>query len=113
VPQTLVNKQFQKINCQSQEVTVSGDPILALKTIDDQKERITLLLTDMVMPHLSGIELFRKAKKVVPSLKCILMSGYSQEISVNPDEILQGVTYIEKPFRTSRLLEIINETLKK
>lgn len=95
------------------KVTVSGDPILALKTIDDQKERITLLLTDMVMPHLSGIELFRKAKKVVPSLKCILMSGYSQEISVNPDEILQGVTYIEKPFRTSRLLEIINETLKK
>ena len=93
------------------KVLAESNPLDAFKKILENKEKIDLLITDMVMPNLSGIELFNKAKEFIPSIKCILMSGYSKEISINPEETLKGVTYLEKPFRTSRLLEAINEAL--
>ena len=60
-------------------------------------EEIQLLLTDIKMPHMDGLELSRKAKEEKPDLQVVIFSGYS-DFSFAQEAIRYGVTeYILKP----------------
>ena len=69
-----------------------------------------LLITDIVMPDISGLGLIEISKKEFPELPIIAMTGYSEQVKNltlerSPDY------YIEKPFRLSRLLEVMESLL--
>jgi PAS domain S-box-containing protein len=66
---------------------------------------IHLLLTDVVMPVLSGPELLRRALAYRPNLKLALMSGYSDRPAIT------GIPFIAKPFTASDLTRRIREIL--
>ena len=70
---------------------------------------IHLLLTDLVMPEMGGIDLARRFSELYPDAPILLMSGYSDRAFA--PSLAQGV--IEKPFVTSVLLRRVREVLDK
>ena len=83
----------------------------ALEEVDRLGPELGILLTDVVMPGISGIELLEQARKVRPDLRAIFMSGYTASAMDN-HKALAGVTFMEKPFTLTRLDEVIRETLR-
>jgi len=73
-------------------------------------ETIDLLLTDMRMPKgLSGLELAGKLRRIKPSLKVVIMSGYSLEIVRTCAGDQTDFTFLAKPFS----LQTLSETLRR
>lgn len=73
-------------------------------------EGIDLLLTDVVMPEMSGTELAGRAGALYPDLRILLMSGYVDRPGVGPVE--SGAQLLEKPFRAEDLLEKVRGVLR-
>ena len=77
------------------------------------REPIDLLLTDMIMPRMSGKELARAVGERFPALPVLFMSGYTGE-SLHERGELEGVeTVIEKPFRPAELARTVRELLER
>ncbi len=72
---------------------------------------IDLLLTDVVMRHMSGPELAERLSSSHPSLKVVYMSGYTGELMANREVLKPGVTLLEKPFSRNALLNTIHDKL--
>lgn len=83
----------------------------ALKIAMNSSGKIHLLLTDMVMPHMSGTELAAKLLDAKPELCVIFMTGYSEFSGKNLDSIPGGASLLQKPFSRSTLLERVREVL--
>jgi two-component system cell cycle sensor histidine kinase/response regulator CckA len=85
----------------------NGETALA---IAEQRPHIDLLLTDAVMPGLSGPKLAALLKKQSPSLKVILMSGYADSSLVSAGD-LEGSAFLQKPFSPRDLAERVRRVL--
>jgi two-component system, cell cycle sensor histidine kinase and response regulator CckA len=81
----------------------------AVRLIDRLGDEIDLLLSDVVMPGMSGPDLLDRARRTQPELRAIFMSGYTALTIGRP--IQPGVTLLEKPFSGTRLGEVVRETL--
>ncbi len=93
-------------------VLQSGSSETALELAATRKERIDLLLADIVMPQISGVQLVNRMRESAPELKALLMSGYSPLNLSQLTAIPAGVTFIEKPFTRSSLLSNIRTALR-
>jgi signal transduction histidine kinase/ActR/RegA family two-component response regulator len=87
----------------------SGDEALAL--IGNRRERIDLLLTDIVMPRMRGTELAKEARALRPKLKVLYMSGYTDTSVVSRGAIEPGAPFIQKPFSALDLYEKVRQCL--
>jgi len=74
-------------------------------------EEIDILVTDVVMPRLRGPELAKRLKRLLPDLKVVYMSGYTEEFSEGPN-LLEGGSFLQKPFSRDTLLRQIHDALK-
>ncbi len=73
-----------------------------------KKEGINILVTDIQMPKLNGMNLIEKSKNINEQLKVIVISGYA-EFEYAQKSIRFGVNdYLLKPFRSKKLLEVVN-----
>ncbi|MBI3750037.1 MAG: PAS domain S-box protein [Chloroflexi bacterium] len=81
----------------------------AVRLIDRLGDEIDLLLSDVVMPGMSGPDLLDRARRTRPELRAIFMSGYTALTIGRP--IQAGVTLLEKPFSGARLGEVVRETI--
>jgi two-component system, cell cycle sensor histidine kinase and response regulator CckA len=81
----------------------------ALRLLDEHAEEIDMLLTDVVMPGMSGPDLARAAASRKPSLRVLFTSGYTNE----PDEAFDDpdVEFIGKPFSPQSLVAKVREVL--
>lgn len=78
-----------------------------------EKNDIQLLITDILMPKMTGLELIQKAKELKPQLKCVVLSGY-QEFSYVKEGLLLGIeNYLLKPVDKEELLKTIQSISKK
>jgi DNA-binding NtrC family response regulator len=69
----------------------------------EEVKRIDILLTDIMMPHMNGIELAKKFYMLLPETKIFFMSGYTFP-SINIQELpKEKYTFFEKPFSFDRL----------
>jgi CheY-like chemotaxis protein/two-component sensor histidine kinase len=74
--------------------------------------RVALLVIDIVMPGgMSGNEVARQLQRAQPNLKIIYISGYSAEIAGRELQLRPGENFIQKPFVTHQLLEIVRRSL--
>jgi two-component system cell cycle sensor histidine kinase/response regulator CckA len=83
----------------------------ALKILEEKGNRISLILTDVVMPNMGGRELAEETKKRFSKIKLLFASGYDNESIVNQDALLKGTNFIQKPFTFDALAQKIRELL--
>ncbi len=79
----------------------------------ERMKEIKLVLLDMLMPNLSGKDTFFELKKINPSIKVLLMSGYSESNDVQEAIKAGALGFIRKPFNMARLADKISEALEK
>lgn len=92
------------------DVTIADDPYKALESIT--LLQFDILLADMKMPAMTGLELFKAARRLDPHLSGIIMTAFGSVASA-VEAIKQGVTdYLLKPFEPEALLMAIEKTLK-
>ena len=93
------------------DVTSASDGLEGLKLLETDEQGFDLVITDMIMPQMSGGELFDKLKSLDPDVKILLSSGYS--IDGEAREIInRGCKgFIQKPFTLTQFGEKIREVL--
>lgn len=76
-----------------------------------QRERPDLLLTDLRMPGLDGLELLRQAKRIDPAVPVVVLTAYVSETSAR--EVLEAgaSAYLAKPFTAHQLRSTVEQTL--
>jgi PAS domain S-box-containing protein len=84
-------------------VTAVADGAEALR-VSDVTDRVDILLTDVVMPRLSGIELAARVRAKRPELAVVYVSGYARSAFPNGEQLDPGALLVEKPFTESTLL---------
>ena len=80
----------------------------AKQQIEDHAGELDLVMTDVVMPEGSGLELVKWLSTELPNIKVVVMSGLGER---SLDEWEDGTIFLEKPFRQSGLLESVRSTL--
>lgn len=83
----------------------------ALAIMEKDRTRVDLLLTDMIMPDMSGQELYEKVSVRQPDLNVLFMSGYSYEFHARRGTCLTDMPFINKPFNSDSLGMKIDELL--
>jgi CheY-like chemotaxis protein len=76
-----------------------------------QGDAIDLLLTDVIMPGMSGRELADAARVLRPGLKVLYCSGYSEDAIIHQGRLDPGVQLLAKPFRRGELARRVREVL--
>lgn len=78
-----------------------------------REKRADVMLTDLMMPGLTGLELTRAAKKLVPELEVVLMTAYAT-VEVAVECMKEGAyDFVEKPFKRSALVETIRKAMER
>jgi two-component system, cell cycle sensor histidine kinase and response regulator CckA len=83
----------------------------ALLLCEDHPDPIDLLLTDVVMPRVSGPDLAKRLAKVRPEMKVLFMSGYTDDSVVRHGVLEAGVAFLQKPITPASLARKIREVL--
>lgn len=81
----------------------------AERMLENGAGEVDLLLTDVLMPGISGHELVERVRRSKPSLKAIYMSGYGG--SSSPLDLRNGDEVLEKPFTAAQLVRAVGRVL--
>jgi CheY-like chemotaxis protein len=93
------------------EVVTASDGAEALREIDhsmDEPEPVELMVTDLIMPGMNGLELIESARKVLPALPVVLITAYGVRQTREQAGRLGRCEYIEKPFGPVMLMKVID-----
>ena len=93
-------------------VLLAKSPSEALKVAQAYSGKISLLITDVVMPEMNGRELADQLKLFCPGIKCLFMSGYTANVIAHRGVLDEGVAFIQKPFSTKGLASKVMEVLE-
>ena len=83
----------------------------AITKFMENRERISLVLLDMIMPKKNGKEVSEAIRKVSPRIKILFVSGYTMDIIKTKELTEAGFDFIHKPFRPKDLLIKVREVL--
>ena len=78
----------------------------------EYRDRIDLLITDIIMPGMNGCDLAVQLIQANPGMKCLFMSGYTADVMAERGKIGQNVRFLQKPFTMRTLAEKVRETLE-
>ena len=87
------------------------DGVQALELFDRDRAKIDVVLLDIMMPRMGGIECLKELKQRDPNIKVVIASGYSPKLSRN-QAIEEGAKeFIAKPYETTDILRILRKVL--
>ena len=89
------------------QTTVAVDGVDALKVAEEMKG-VDLLVTDLMMPQMSGDELARRLRQKDPSLKVLYLTGYSDHLFKEKVMLWEGEAFLDKPCSVKGLLEAVS-----
>lgn len=98
-----------------------GYAILEARDSDEALERcknhkdgaISLMICDLVMTEMNGIELARRARTYHPDMKTLYLSAHSQSSMIYRGIPLTDVSFLPKPFKLKELINAVNELLSR
>ena len=94
------------------QVLAAADAPEALKIIESSintVEPVEIMVTDLRMPDMNGLELLRSARQVTPRLPIILITAYGNDHIRRKVKELDACEYVEKPFGPESLREMIKK----
>jgi two-component system, cell cycle sensor histidine kinase and response regulator CckA len=92
-------------------VLSADTPQEAIALCEHRNTIVDLLLTDVVMPEMSGRELGNRIAVIRPGIKVLYMSGYTSNVIAHRGVLDKGVHFIQKPFRINDLANKIHELI--
>jgi CheY-like chemotaxis protein len=88
-------------------VSVAGDGVEGLARYREQWQDITLVIIDMIMPNMGGLDCLEALRKINPDIKAVLSSGFSRDSiadKINEEHIMG---FLQKPFRLQELSDLL------
>ena len=113
-----ISKLFRDALCENMEgvkVLSFNDPIKALEHFTENKSAYTIVISDLRMPGLNGLELLKKVKDANSSVRTILMSAYLfSDDKLYQEYIEQGIidSTIDKPVSIQKLCHLVKDELE-
>ncbi|WP_462324174.1 ATP-binding protein [Desulfoplanes sp.] len=92
-------------------VLTASTPNEAINIAQNFRKKISLLLTDVVMPGMNGRDLADELLSSDPGLRCLFMSGYTKDITGDNGILAKGTDFIQKPCSASELLTRVRKVL--
>jgi PAS domain S-box-containing protein len=93
------------------EVITAVDGLEGVARFREAWREIDLVIVDMIMPHLSGGDCFRRIKEINPQARVVLSSGYTMEGSIQ-EVMKEGIlAFIQKPYRLEELSRVVGKAL--
>jgi len=92
-------------------VLVANDGHSALQLARARSDTIHLLITDVIMPEMSGRQLADRLKEQRPGLKVLFVSGYTDDAIVRHGMLEPGIAFLQKPFTPQKLARKVREVL--
>ncbi len=83
----------------------------ALDALREHPGPVHLLLTDVIMPEMTGREVAKRVRQQRPGTKVVYMSGYSPEAIAHDGLLDEGAAFVRKPFESGLLLQTVRRTL--
>jgi len=105
---TLVSEMLRFYGYKVMEAPNAGN---ALMIFEKYKDTIDIVLTDVVMPQMSGIDFAQKLMPDYPQTKVLFMSGYTDNVIVQQELLDKNKNFIQKPFNTKALIQKVREIL--
>jgi len=93
------------------EVLSALDAETAIFISDKHKKKIDLLITDIILPQMTGIELSRKLNARIPDIKSLFMSAFAFEETNTHEESFSPVNFIRKPFTINDFMTMVRQVL--
>lgn len=107
-----VRSVVRRVLCKAGYAVIeAADGEQALTRIQEHPTRIHLLLTDVVMPKMTGLDLAERVVRQRPGTRVLYMSGYTPESIVNHGVLEDGVEFIQKPLMPAQLLAKVRAML--
>lgn len=92
------------------DVITSPNGAQALELLQSD-QKFDLILSDVIMPGIDGIELSQEAAKILPNLKIMFITGFSAVALGSKNPHKTGKTVMSKPFHLNELVSRVNEML--
>jgi two-component system, cell cycle sensor histidine kinase and response regulator CckA len=83
----------------------------AIRICQDHSVHLDLLITDLILPHIDGQEIARRAREHRPDLKTLFMSGYTEHAILRKGKFDEAAYFIQKPFTRAALTTKVREIL--
>jgi CheY-like chemotaxis protein len=90
-------------------VLEAGDGKEALSIFRDHQDEIQLIVTDVIMPEMNGLEMYNEVRRIKPDMPAIFMSGYTADIIGGNIFREDNVYFLSKPLKATELLHKIRE----
>jgi CheY-like chemotaxis protein len=104
----LSEKILSKLNY---HIVAFTSPIEALNKAEKLGDKISLVITDVVMPEMNGKELHEKIKQKIGDVPFLFVSGYTADIISEHGILQKGVEFLEKPYSIQQLSEKVRQIL--
>jgi CheY-like chemotaxis protein len=93
------------------QVLTATDGKDALQIVETHRGPIDLVLTDVVMPNMSGPELVEHLQAQSPQMKVLYMSGYTEDAVIRHGLLRADVSFIQKPYSPQGLAQKVRQVL--
>ena len=94
-------------------VLAAAGPDEALRMVESHADAIVLLITDVVMPGMSGKELSERVRAACPRAKVLYISGYTADVIAHHGVLDEGVLFMEKPFSMKDMATKVRQALNR
>ncbi|MEO8505519.1 MAG: PAS domain S-box protein [Acidobacteriota bacterium] len=88
-----------------------GNGAEALAAADSHPGTIHLLLTDVILPGMSGVELAERFRALCPSARTVFMSGYTADALAEQAHLASDIAFLQKPFNADGLMQSVRAAL--
>ncbi len=97
---------------QGYRVIEASDGTEGYEKMIEHKNEIDMVVTDLIMPHLSGKMMAAKILEKLPQTKILFMSGYTDDMIANNGILIEGTHFIQKPFKLRDLLHRVKAIIE-
>ncbi len=101
--QQIVDYEVQTLEKAGYITHATTSSVAALNLFKEQGKMLDLVITDMAMPEMTGLQLFRKIRKIRPDIPVLLCTGYSEHVTAESSAEMGIDGYLAKPFTAEQL----------